>query len=138
MKAECPIISFAPDGASCQTIDGQGAKCATGTCTNRDLQCKALGKRLGIKRACPSTPSSCKLSCETEKGQCAFLNAAFLDGTTCGKKGICQGGVCSESSVTEFAVENAPVVVIAGALVGALAFIILIKAIIALRTSRNS
>ena len=62
-----------------------------------------------------------------------MLDAAFLDGTPCGKKGFCRGGVCSESSMSSFASENAPVVVITGALVGALAFILLVKALVSLR-----
>lgn len=130
LKADCPAIKYAPDGASCEL---EGGRCASGLCTSRDMQCAAVGRRLGIRRACPSTPSTCKLTCDSGKGNCVLLDATFMDGTPCGKKGICTGGTCSEASVSAFMTENAPMVMITGGLIGALLFIMLLRAVLSLR-----
>lgn len=124
-SATCNLPTNAPDGASCEVA---GGKCASGICTSRDLQCRTVGKRLGIQRACSSTPSTCKLTCEGGQGRaCVAMDANFIDGTPCGGKGVCQQGVCSESSVTSFVYDNTTLVIVAGVAVGVLLFLLLIR-----------
>lgn len=124
-RASCPEDTHKDDGASC----GDGLNCASGQCTSRDLQCRALSNGLlGLNstKACPG--SSCMLSCTSDDmgpGQCFTDNQNFLDGTLCGGGGKCVNGLCKGAStikeignwIQEHKAIFVPVVAVVGGLV---------------------
>ena len=117
-KPECPKSEFMSDLQEC-TVDFEDApydrgQCASGTCTNRDVQCLALGKRLGITGQCTFFPNTCKVTCAREDGSCISVDASFLDGTRCGENGVCSGGICSESELVGFLKRNKFVLIALG------------------------
>lgn len=117
-RPECPKSQFVPDLEVC-SLDLEDApfnrgQCASGTCTNRDIQCLALGKRLGITGQCTFFPNTCKMTCAREDGSCISVDANFLDGTRCGEDGICTNGVCSESDMMGFLKRNKYVLIALG------------------------
>ncbi|EQL01207.1 ADAM protease ADM-B [Ophiocordyceps sinensis CO18] len=97
-RASCPEDQHKNDGDKC----GNGLNCASGQCTSRDMQCRAMSNSLrGVSstKACPG--SGCMLSCtsdDMEFGQCFTLNQNFLDGTMCGGGGKCVNGACKGAS----------------------------------------
>jgi hypothetical protein len=105
---ECPRSIFKNDTTSCtyaETGEAHDLKgtphsgnmhCASGICTNRDLQCMAIGRRLRIVGACAFLPNACRLVCQRQDGKCVGVDANFLDGTKCGEQGHCVRGVCTE------------------------------------------
>lgn len=133
-SGQCPPIKKALDGVTCEL---DGGKCASGICTSRDLQCRTIGKRLGITKSCKQMQNTCQLVCEstTNNGQCVALNAYFMDGTPCGSSGTCSGGKCSETSISSFMEDNSSLVMVMGALI----FILLLRALFTLtRRTRTS
>lgn len=99
---DCPKVKNLPDGTKCGP---NGNQCASGQCTTRDEQCRAVGQRLGLTKACPATASSCRMICSGEDSRnalfatCTVIDADFIDGTRCGFKGLCYKGQCSEGQV---------------------------------------
>ncbi|PFH62067.1 hypothetical protein XA68_15275 [Ophiocordyceps unilateralis] len=97
-KAGCPADQHNNDGDSC----GDGLNCASGQCTSRDMQCRAVAstlRGLNTTQACPG--SSCSISClssDTGLDQCITLSQNFLDGTLCGGGGKCSDGQCQGAS----------------------------------------
>ncbi|KAM4059960.1 metallo-peptidase family M12 domain-containing protein [Hirsutella rhossiliensis] len=97
-RASCPEDQHKGDGDSC----GDGLNCASGQCTSRDMQCRAMSSSLrGINttKACPG--SGCMLTCTSDDmdfGQCFTLNQNFIDGTACGGGGKCANGACKGAS----------------------------------------
>ncbi|PJF17525.1 Zinc metalloprotease [Paramicrosporidium saccamoebae] len=87
----CPNPVNKPDGEVCE----EGATCASGVCTSRDMQCSIFGRHLNITQSCKYTGRSCSILCQGPD-QCVDMNASFLDGTKCGEKGFCYAGMCSE------------------------------------------
>ncbi|OAJ41886.1 hypothetical protein, variant 1 [Batrachochytrium dendrobatidis JEL423] len=104
LNATCPTNSSIADGTSCNTSSGVGAQCASGVCTNRDLQCKGSGSVVTVS-ACPSFSSSCALFCQNSAGNCFLLNGYFLDGTPCGYTGKCSNGACVGGNPAGFILE---------------------------------
>jgi hypothetical protein len=104
VNRDCPKPKTLPDGTKCP--DGR-TKCASGMCTSRDDQCRAIGQRIGLTRSCAATGSSCRMICAGEDGvsespmfaTCTAIDADFMDGTSCGFRGFCQKGKCSEGAV---------------------------------------
>ncbi|OJJ49469.1 hypothetical protein ASPZODRAFT_1497803 [Penicilliopsis zonata CBS 506.65] len=100
-SSSCPADAYEPDGTSCG--NSTGLKCASGSCTSRDLQCRTVvGALLNSNDtyACDST--SCTLTCASSvlgSNACATLNQNFLDGTPCGGGGKCENGQCKGSTV---------------------------------------
>lgn len=100
-RASCPGDKHKDDGESC----GDKLNCASGQCTSRDMQCKAMSnslRGLNSTRACPG--SSCMLSCTSDDmqfDQCFTLNQNFLDGTSCGGGGKCVNGACKGASTVK-------------------------------------
>ncbi|PHH89994.1 hypothetical protein CDD83_4762 [Cordyceps sp. RAO-2017] len=96
--AGCPDDKHKEDGDAC----GQGLNCASGQCTSRDLQCKAMAssfRGFNSTRACPG--DSCRMSCASAdigSDDCFMPNQNFLDGTMCGGGGKCNNGSCKGSS----------------------------------------
>ncbi|KAJ1542042.1 hypothetical protein HK096_009704, partial [Nowakowskiella sp. JEL0078] len=99
----CPVDKFLEDGKTC--TDVSGAKCASGECTNRDIQCKLRG-RIGsasnnisvtnfITGGCPEQGGTCQFYCNHATLGCQRFVGNFLDGTSCGGDGICKNGVCT-------------------------------------------
>ena len=106
ISIDCPTDEKAPDGVSCNKT---GAYCASGQCTNRDLQCKLLGKRINSNGACSESsiysffslpPSSCTMSCSGREG-CYPFQSFYMDGTDCAG-GRCYSGECKTSKFVEF------------------------------------
>lgn len=96
------------DGSDCRTEEGHHAKCASGQCTSRDLQCESVGRRLGLNRACATTIDSCRVICQGPTDVCYALDASFIDGTRCGEGGHCYNGQCSESGTVFFHLQHLP------------------------------
>lgn len=132
-SGKCPNIKKAIDGRSCEL---DGGKCASGICTSRDLQCRSVGKRLGITKSCKSSPNTCQLVCESSGG-CVSMDAYFMDGTPCGSKGTCSNGKCSEISFSSLMEDNSSLVIVLGGIVGALLFALLLGALMRLGRGRN-
>lgn len=126
-SGQCPVVRKTADGATCEL---EGGTCASGLCTSRDLQCRAVGKRLGISRACKQMPNTCQLICESQGGACTAMSAYFMDGTPCGTSGTCTKGKCSQITVSGFMEDNSALVLVLGATVGALLFVLLLRALI--------
>jgi hypothetical protein len=136
-SAKCPITRKALDGTKCEA---EGGKCANGVCTSRDLQCRRVGKRLGISRACKQTPNTCQLVCESSSSsrECVAMSSTFMDGTPCGSKGICSNGKCSESSVSAFMEDNSSLVIVLGVTVGSLLCVLLLRALMGVNSNRRT
>lgn len=76
-----------PNGKVCtlpptskDSVENTLGKCASGTCTTRDLQCRISGIVNTVKD-CPSTVDSCKLNCMQsllDGGNCVLLQGNFL------------------------------------------------------------
>ena len=130
-SGKCPAVKQATDGTKCEL---EGGKCASGLCTSRDLQCRAIGKRLGITRSCKSMPNTCQLVCETpfSGSTCASMDAYFMDGTPCGTKGTCSNGKCSQVTFSSLMEDNSTLVIALGASVGALLFVLLLRALMSI------
>ena len=133
-SGKCPVIKKASDGTICEL---EGGKCASGICTSRDLQCRSVGKRLGIKNSCKQTPNTCQLTCESAGGSCVTMSAYFMDGTPCGSKGICENGKCSQISLQGLMEDNSTLVLVLGATVGSLLFVLLLRALMTISRTRS-
>jgi hypothetical protein len=96
-SAECPKDVKKVDGTPCNVTDGY---CASGLCTNRDLQCQIMGKRLNSDGACTGNElnlqTSCQMTCKGPGG-CYPFNSYFVDGTECAS-GRCYNGSCQQSN----------------------------------------
>ncbi|KAI8575236.1 hypothetical protein K450DRAFT_262730 [Umbelopsis ramanniana AG] len=99
----CPTDVHLTDGVSCG--NSTTLKCASGQCTSRDGQCQLRGGRMNISQACSYNSNTCQLNCldPTDSSQCVILTGQFLNGTECGYGGYCQGGTCTNSSLTNAA-----------------------------------
>jgi hypothetical protein len=107
---ECPKSELMPNLKECK-IDLEESplnkgQCASGSCTNKDIQCLALGMRLGITGQCPFFPNSCKVVCARDDGKCVAVDANFIDGTKCGEDGMCINGICTEIEFLGFLKRN--------------------------------
>ncbi|KAI9690983.1 MAG: hypothetical protein M1822_008603 [Bathelium mastoideum] len=95
----CPADVTSPDGQNC----GNGLQCASGQCTNRDLQCKTvMGSYTQGNDTYACDSSTCTISCASPEfgtGVCYGLQQNFLDGTPCGGGGRCSNGQCKGSTV---------------------------------------
>ncbi|KAJ3128867.1 hypothetical protein HK098_003194 [Nowakowskiella sp. JEL0407] len=99
----CPTDKFLQDGNTCSDVPN--SKCASGECTNRDLQCKIRGSMGNpsnnitvtnyITGACIEMIGSCSLMCNHVTLGCQQFVGNFLDGTDCAGGGVCSKGVCS-------------------------------------------
>ena len=132
-SGKCPPIGKATNGIKCEL---DGGTCASGICTSRDLQCIKVGKRLGITKSCKKMRNTCRLTCDSS-GECVTMDAYFMDGTPCGSRGTCSAGQCSEYSISGFMEDNSALVVAMGATVGALIFILLLRALFTLTRRRT-
>jgi hypothetical protein len=100
-SATCPADVVSSDGTSCGS-SGDGLTCASGHCTSRNLQCQDQSQSsLNFTSACPvSSDGSCSISCREpgSSDSCLILQENFIDGTSCGYGGTCQGGNCESGS----------------------------------------
>lgn len=123
-SGNCPSDNHLDDGDSC----GDGLSCASGQCTSRNMQCRAM---LGDGNedneditACGG--DTCMLSCESPNydGQCAVYNQNFLDGTGCGGGGRCENGVCNGGStwgrIQQWFRDNRHIAIPVGCVIGGL------------------
>ncbi|KAF9388242.1 hypothetical protein CPB97_001395 [Podila verticillata] len=99
-SSACPDDVRVPNQTPCKgTSNTTGLECANGLCTSRDLQCQQQDMP-GITKQCGSS-SSCDLLCNDPSGSamsCMQIPGIFfLDGTSCGFGGTCEGGKCSYS-----------------------------------------
>eukprot|EP00834_Sanchytrium_tribonematis_P003371 NODE_128_length_17019_cov_0.764480.p2 type:complete len:664 gc:universal NODE_128_length_17019_cov_0.764480:6884-8875(+) len=104
----CPSFDkFEPDGLSCTSGLNKDTYCASGQCTNRDMQCilhEVSGLSDAIKDWDPITGScqlfkgQCDLWCDSSKLPCRKLSGTFLAGTKCGSgNGVCtKDNTCTE------------------------------------------
>lgn len=126
-SGKCPESKKALDGTNYEL---EGGKCASGLCTSRDIQCRKIGLRMGMNRACRKSPNTCQLTCESSGNSCINMSSNFIDGTPCGKKGTCLKGKCSEVTFASMMEDNSTLVMVMGASVGALLFVMLLRALI--------
>ncbi|TQS39012.1 hypothetical protein Golomagni_00469 [Golovinomyces magnicellulatus] len=123
-SATCPRDSVAPDGTKCG--NSTLLSCASGQCTSRDLQCKAL---MGVLTqgndtyACST--SGCQLSCASPEfgaNVCYSMQQNFLDGTSCQGGGKCMNGICFGASISKeikgWVQQNKNIVIVAFATFG--------------------
>jgi hypothetical protein len=98
----CPADVHLTDGVPCG--NSTTLKCASGQCTSRDGQCQLRGGRMNISQACSYNSNTCQLNCldPTDSSQCVILTGLFLNGTACGYGGYCQGGTCTNSSLSKY------------------------------------
>ncbi|KAG0267158.1 hypothetical protein BG011_008449 [Mortierella polycephala] len=97
VNATCPPDIRIPNQTPCKgTGNDTGLTCANGLCTSRDLQCQQQDRK-GITKQCGAS-STCDLRCNDPNGgamSCTQIPGAFfLDGTSCGIGGTCNGGRC--------------------------------------------
>ncbi|KAI8807154.1 Metallo-peptidase family M12-domain-containing protein [Cladochytrium replicatum] len=76
----CPKDVILANGAACSGITK--GKCASGKCTTRTAQCRALRSTVEITGDCPDTRTSCELICASSDGNCIKRNGYFVDGTS--------------------------------------------------------
>ncbi|PHH55720.1 Disintegrin and metalloproteinase domain-containing protein B [Ceratocystis fimbriata CBS 114723] len=101
--ATCPPNVFSDDGTSC----GTDLRCASGQCTSRDQQCKAMmgsstNTNSNDTRSCGQS-NSCQMQCTSPRlrsGVCVQFAQTYLDGTPCGSGGLCRNGACNGQSMT--------------------------------------
>ncbi|PVU99667.1 hypothetical protein BB560_005470 [Smittium megazygosporum] len=97
VSSDCPKDKFLPDGTSC-TGDTSGTKCASGVCTNRDLQCKARAGTEGYNMYCRASTfgNLCDIQCQSPSsfGTCVIISGSYIEGTNCGWKSYCRNGSC--------------------------------------------
>lgn len=121
----CPDDNHLDDGDSC----GDGLSCASGQCTSRDQQCRAMlgdgNENNDDIQSCGG--NTCMLSCSSsnmDDGQCSLYNQNFLDGTSCGGGGRCNNGSCEGSStwgqIQEWFRDNKDIAIPVGAAIGGL------------------
>lgn len=97
ISADCPTDQHLPDGTECIGL-ASSTKCASGHCTNRDLQCRDLARRFEATAHCvafglDSDERECRMQCMTPKTGCMPMADLYLDGTEC-SRGRCYGGKC--------------------------------------------
>ena len=86
MLADCPPDAHVKDGTPCGNSTTSGTQCASGQCTNRDMQCEARGGSMGITSHCPLSLAGdpCQeFQCKDPDNSlsCIFLSGSFIDGT---------------------------------------------------------
>lgn len=129
-SGNCPEDVHLDDGDSC----GDGLRCASGQCTSRDQQCRAMlgsgGRNNDDIESCGG--NTCMLSCQApniEGGQCSLYNSNFLDGTPCGGGGHCDNGSCEGSStwgqIRDWFHNNRHIAIPVGASVGGVLFLLI-------------
>ncbi|RDW86064.1 ADAM family of metalloprotease ADM-A [Aspergillus mulundensis] len=97
-SGDCPNDETEDDGSSCGD-DSEDLFCASGQCTNRDLQCREQisGDNSTIS-SCGNSTESCILSCSGPFSSGSCSNAGtVLDGTPC-SNGLCSSGVCRSAT----------------------------------------
>ncbi|KAF9309503.1 hypothetical protein BG003_009691 [Podila horticola] len=126
-SATCPPDIRVPNNTPCTgSNNATGLTCANGICTSRDLQCQLQG-RPGITKGCGAS-NSCDLLCNDPGGSaltCMQIpDTYFVDGTSCGFGGNCQGGQCKYSNgidgVLGWARQHLAIVIPVGIVVGLL------------------
>ncbi|SPO03461.1 related to putative venom metalloproteinase jararhagin precursor [Cephalotrichum gorgonifer] len=129
----CPKDSHKDDGTDCGN-DGAGLTCASGQCTSREQQCKAMvgGVDTSEVTTCDYT-STCVVACRwpsLPENQCRIMNSFFLDGTPCPGGGRCKSGICEGGSfgdeVAEFFSKNKKIVIPVAIVVGSLVVLALV------------
>jgi hypothetical protein len=110
-------VFLSDNGTKCaskkhEPLDKNSAACANGICTSRDIQCRAASNlKNAIVGACLRYTTSCRMVC-TDGKECLLMNLNFLDGTQCGKGGICHDGKCVGSSLSAYAADYTEVLII--------------------------
>ena len=102
--ADCPPTDkFEPDGLKCTSGLNKDTYCASGQCTNRDMQCilhevsglsDAIRDWDPITGSCSLFKGQCDLWCDSAKLPCRKLSGSFLPGTKCGSG----NGYCTASN----------------------------------------
>lgn len=123
----CPKDKHQDDGSDCGE-DGKGLTCASGQCTSRDQQCRAMvgGSNSSDVTSCDYS-QACYVACRwpgLPDNQCNVMNSFFLDGTPCPGGGKCEDGECKGgdfgSEVEEFFNENKNIIIPVASVVGAI------------------
>ncbi|RPA87031.1 zincin, partial [Ascobolus immersus RN42] len=98
-EAQCPEDVVKPDGTNC----ANGMKCASGSCTSRDEQCRlVMGTFEQSNRTSSCSDQGCSITCRAPEfgpGVCYDVKQNYLDGTACNGDGKCKAGRCSGSTV---------------------------------------
>ncbi|UOH83270.1 hypothetical protein LQV05_005990 [Cryptococcus neoformans] len=131
-SANCPEDQTAEDGTSCGS---DGLKCASGTCTSLDQQCRTAGATMGLSEACGQRDdTSCVVTCKdpNSTSSCVVLQTPLVDGSPCGYGGHCYNQTCESGSWQATAAAwyrqnlqiSIPVTIIVGLIVLAILFFI--------------
>ena len=136
-SGDCPKDQFKPDLGQCTMTKMEGisgstggpGQCASGQCTNRDVQCQLRGSLAGVSKECPGFKNQCTMVCQTKQGSaCVQVSGFFLDGTACGWDGTCQQGSCRQSffgSILGWASDNTALAVVIGCVIAIIVVFIL-------------
>ena len=135
ISKNCGKDIFQKDGLECKAGVNKDTYCASGQCTNRDMQC-VLHQVSGVSESiaswdpiigsCSLFKGQCDLWCDSAKLPCRRLSGSFLPGTKCGSgSGYCTSNdICTQpdtiGTAWEFVAQNQVYVIIAGVLVLAL------------------
>jgi len=104
----CPGDLFSASGLGCTLADGTTGACFAGSCTSRDVQCRALGPQVGTPLQgpgpdCPTTTSCSELLCSApDFGACVNVEGLTpVDGSGCGDGKQCVDAVCVDSTTID-------------------------------------
>ncbi|KAI9010130.1 Metallo-peptidase family M12-domain-containing protein, partial [Hyaloraphidium curvatum] len=110
----CPSDTFVADGSPCNSTEALSgsAKCSSGQCTSRELQCTARNPTISLVNQTGTTQQLIVGECTQFGKTCSLLTIGpSLPGTECGDGGICvadssSGAVtCSNPDIITRAVE---------------------------------
>ncbi|KAE8152102.1 Metallo-peptidase family M12-domain-containing protein [Aspergillus avenaceus] len=131
-SGSCPTDRHLPDGQNCN--NSTSMFCATGECTNRDMQCRDLltNNSTGVS-SCNN--DSCSLSCTIDSygsGLCMNMNQRVRDGMPCAE-GSCRSGRCQQDNARDgsWVDEHLPLVIglsagVGGGLIVAVLLVVII------------
>lgn len=133
-SSTCPSDRHVPDGDACGTESG--LFCASGQCTNRDMQCRdQLSRNSTDITSCGG--NSCSLRCSVGGStDCMDIGQSVLDGTPC-DGGLCQNGQCQTDEGSWVDEHRSLVIGLAAGVGGALVLAVLAVIILCCRSRRR-
>ncbi|KAJ1674512.1 hypothetical protein EV182_003132 [Spiromyces aspiralis] len=105
VSGDCPSDKHVENGEPCSgsgnstaSTKNSNLRCASGQCTNRDLQCEARGASIGATKHCSLSWNTdpCNFQCQSPDSglACMYMSGSFIDGTECGWHAKCANGKC--------------------------------------------
>lgn len=133
----CPEDRHAANGDSCG--NDSSLFCASGQCTNRDMQCREqLNRNRTSISSCDN--NSCNLRCSIDwygsASYCVTMDQSVLDGSPC-DGGLCENGQCRQDESSWIDEHRSLVIGLAAGIGGALILAIIFCIICCCRRSHN-